>query len=320
MRTDNLQHALATAAAHCRSQYPTLSDADERTAYTAYYTHFSQRADDPPTSDRPEMDDLLLALWDVIVDREENGVDAPAGDLEDYYAAAFSGLLTPTHSEETPQEHNQAPVALSAPPEQLPDTPAPVNNDDQVVHVIEAEDLQGQIFAVRICLDGSDPEIWRRVLIPAEVPQTELSYIVQAAMGWRGTDQFQFLPPQGRELPTSGDPRLRDLLPDVGDDCGYEFDRGATWYHHLTLEEIGQAEGRRHYPVCTGGQRACPPEDVGSLREYEDMIKKMQDPTNDEYREMAGWLTQDFNPAAFNIEQANLRLSRHGQVGFQAVV
>ncbi len=320
MPTDKLQHALATAAAHCRSQYPELSDADERAAYAAYRTHFAQREDDPPTSDRPAMDDLLLTLWDVIVDREERGLDEPGGELEDHYTAAFSALLAPIKPEEQPREQDEAPIAMSDPPEQRPDTPAPVIKDDHVVDVVESEDHQGQIFTVRISLDGSNPEIWRRVLIPADVSQTELSSIIQAAMGWRGTDQFQFLPPQERELPTSEEPRLRDLLPEVGDDCGYEFDRGATWYHHLTLEESGHAEGRRHYPVCTAGQRACPPEDVSSLREYEEMIKKMKDPTNDEYREMAGWLTQDFNPAAFNIEQANLRLSRHGQVGFQAVV
>ena len=316
---DTLLHALATATAQCRRQHPELSDADERAAYTTYQRHFAERQDDPPTSEWPAVDDLLLALWDVIVDREERGQDEPEGELEDYYATAFAMLLEPAEAEEA-VEQDGAPIAMGESPQPPSNQPAPVVEDDQAENVVEADDTQGQIFTVRISLDGSTPEIWRRVLIPADVPQTELNYIVQAAMGWRGSEQFQFLPPQERELPTSGEPRLRDLLPEVGDDCGYEFDRGATWYHHLALEEIGQAEGRRHYPVCTAGQRACPPEDVGSLREYEEMVKKMKDPTNDEYREMAGWLTQDFNPAAFNIEQANLRLGRHGQVGFQAVV
>ena len=318
MATDNLQQALANAAAEARRQHPELTETDVDAAYSSYREHFELRKEDPPVSDRPAMDELLLALWDAIVDREEHGLDTPpnGGELEDYYATAFAMLL----GDEDDADIDHEPVAISDPVDLDSESPAPVTEDDHIVDVVDDEDPQAHIYTVRISLDGSSPEIWRRVLIPADVPQQELSYIIQAAMGWRGTEHFQFLPPQERELPTNGEPRLRDLLPCAGDDCGYEFDRGATWYHHLQLEEVGPAEGRRHYPVCTAGQRACPPEDVGSLREYEEMIAKMQDPTNDEYREMAGWLTQDFNPAAFNIEQANVRLGRHGQVGFQAVV
>ncbi|CAH1002247.1 hypothetical protein LEM8419_03165 [Neolewinella maritima] len=318
MSTDNLQQALANAAAQAREQHPELTVGDVEAAYAAYHRHFELHQDEPPVSDRPAVDELLLALWDVIVDREEQGMDDPADVLDAYYAAAFSALLSANDNEDS----GHPVVAMSPPVEVAPQEPAPPleEDDEAVADIVAPDDPRGHIYTVRVSLDGSDPEIWRRILIPSTVPQTELHYIIQAAMGWRGTEQYQFLPPQERDLPTSGEPLLKDLLPTIGDDCGYEFDRGATWYHHLLLEDIGEAEGRRHYPVCTAGQRACPPEDVGSLREYEEMIAKMQDPTNDEYREMAGWLTQDFNPAAFNIEQANLRLGRHGQVGFQAVV
>ena len=314
MENDNLQHALTAAADRIRAQFPELTGEDVREAYTAYRKHFAEGNAHPPMSERHAMDELLLALWDVIVDRETAGADS-ADDLEKYYAEAFASLLAPPSSIEQP------PVAIALPIEEVLDQPAPVLEEaaDTLDDVAE-EDPQEQIYTIRVSLDGSDPEIWRRVLVPAGVGQAELHYILQAAMGWRGSEQFQFLPPQDRELPTSGEARLQDLLPEVGADCGYEFDRGTTWYHHLLLEAVGPPEGRRRYPVCTAGQRACPPEDVGGLKEYEEMLTKMQDPTQEEYREMGSWLTQDFNPASFNIEQANLRLSRHGQVSFKAVV
>ena len=311
----SLFHALTDATERVRTQYPELTDEDVRNAYTTYREHFAAHEADPPVADQKAVDELLYALWDIIVERETEGVDQ-VEDLEAFYVTTFQQLLAPP----TPAEE-QVLIAQAKPVDTSPVGPPPVEQHE----VLTAEDLvedvpQKRIYTVRISLDGSQPEIWRRVLIPADVPQTELHYILQAAMGWRGSEQFQFLPPQDRELPSSGEPTLADLLPKEGDDCGYEFDRGTTWYHHLELESIGTPEGRRRYPVCTAGQRACPPEDIGGLKAYEEMLERMKDPTQSEYREMNGWLTQDFNPASFNIEQANLRLSRHGQVSFQAVV
>ena len=314
--SSDLQGALLNVAEEVQRQYPELSREDLRTAFTIYREYFLQAKDDPPVSPRLAMDELLLALWDVIVDREMASADTVA-DLEAHYAAAFDTLASVVIGDATADTLVAVPTSVA----EATTAPAPVLEEaTQSLDSVAQNDPQEQIYTVKISLDGSQPEIWRRVLIPANVPQTELHYILQAAMGWRGSEQFQFLPPQDRELPSSGEPTLADLLPKEGDDCGYEFDRGTTWYHHLELESIGTPEGRRRYPVCIAGQRACPPEDIGGLKAYEEMLERMKDPTQSEYREMNGWLTQDFNPASFNIEQANLRLSRHGQVSFQAVV
>ncbi|NJB85835.1 hypothetical protein GGR26_001580 [Lewinella marina] len=318
MSTDNLQQAIATAVADVRSQFPALSDHDVTEAYRSYLQHFSEREDEPPVSYQPEVDELLLAIWDVIVDRETEGLDHPEGDLEDFYAAAFTGLLS---LDPAPALANE-PVAVPETVEENPSDPAPVadaEGEDDLGGDMAAQETSPlePVFLLRITLDGSQPTIWREVLVPADVRQTQLHHIIQAAMGWRGTEDFQFFPSQHREQTGPGEPQLGDLLGKVGEQCGYEFD---NWYHDLELRDIRTPHGSNHYPVCTAGERACPPQDIGGVAAYNEKIKILNDPSHYEYEELASWLTQDFNPGAFNIQQANLRLGQYGDHSFQAVV
>ncbi|MBB4077409.1 hypothetical protein GGR28_000010 [Lewinella aquimaris] len=319
MSTDNLQQALASAAEDVRRQYATLTTADVNEAYAAYLEHFERREDEPPVSTVPEKDELLLALWDVIVDRETAGVDAVTGELEEYYARAFAALL----GTETEKQLSTEPIAVPTTIAEPSATPAPVleETEEQFTDLVEdTTDPSREIYRLRVTIDGSDPEIWRRILVPADVRQTRLHHIIQAAVGWRGSEQFQFFPQMDRELPTTEEPRLCDLLTTVGQQCGYEFDSGDSWYHDILLEEKSEAEPRRHYPICTAGQGACPPEDVGGIPGYKRLLDVLRDPNHPEHEEMAGWLTQDFNPDAFNIDQANIRLGKYGDASFHAVV
>ncbi|MCP9237125.1 plasmid pRiA4b ORF-3 family protein [Lewinella sp. JB7] len=318
MPTDNLQQALANAAAGARKQHPALTAADVNAAYARYREHFERREEDPPVSEEPATDDLLLALWDVIVDRETQGADEVDGELEDYYARAFAGLL----GTETEQQIAAEPVAIPTSSAEPTDAPAPVMEESEELTdlVEERADPGREIYQLRVTLDGSQPEIWRRLLVPADVRETRLHHIIQAAMGWRGTEQFQFYPQMDRELPSTEEPRLCDLLVSEGQQCGYEFDSGDSWYHDIMLETRVEPEARRHYPVCTAGQGACPPEDVGGIPGYKRLLEALNDPNHPDHEEMSGWLTQDFHPDAFNIEQANVRLGKYGDAGFHAVV
>ncbi|WP_116127345.1 plasmid pRiA4b ORF-3 family protein [Lewinella sp. IMCC34183] len=319
MSTDNLQQALANAAAAVRSVHPELGASDLEFAYERFRRHFAEREDDPPVSDRPAMDELLLALWDVIVDRETEHVDDVPGDLEDYYVLAFTALL----GEEPTLVRDDEPIAFT---EELNDsdaTPAEVaptpGEDGLPASNIEGEmsEPDGGIYRLYILLDGSQPEIWRRILVPHHVRQGQLHHYIQAVMGWRGSENYQFFPPATSVPKGTGEPTLQDLFPTVGEHCGYEFD---TWYHDLKLEAIEPARGNRRYPVCTAGERACPPQDeVSGMKEYNEMLEALNDSSHPDHREIAGWITQDFNPGAFNIDQANVRLGKVGDVGFQAV-
>jgi len=43
------------------------------------------------------------------------------------------------------------------------------------------------------------------------------------------------------------------------------------------------------YPVCVDGERGCPPEDCGGIREYERLLKVLASP-GAEYKDMSTWL------------------------------
>ena len=316
--TDNLQQAIKNAVAELRREFPELTDRDVHDAYAEYRRHFAERQDDPPVSTFPARDELLLTIWDVIVDRETEGLDMPDQPLEDYYVVAFDGLLDA--GSET--ERVSPPLAVGGEPVESPLTPPPPADreaDSAAANAIEDEITEpvDTILKIRIALDGSQPEVNRTILVDRFLSQTQLHHIIQAAMGWRGTEDFQFFPSVNQDLPSSGEVQAGDLFAGVQEHCGYEFD---GWYHDLQLLSRERPEGRRFYPVCIAGERACPPEDIGGVAEYNEMLAVLDDPEHPDYREMAGWLTQDFHPDAFNIEQANLRLSRYQTDDFKAVV
>ena len=318
MAIHKLQQAIANAAAEVRARHPEIKQSDVEQAYVTYREHFEEGADDPPVSTRPAMDDLLLAIWDVIVDRETEELDTPEGELEEYYAKAFAGLL----GDEPDLDFEHQPVALHAEVEESVAEPAPIieeqeNDDDARPHAIEVEpeESHGSVYKIRIALDGSQPEIWRELLVAASTPEARLHHYIQAAMGWPGSDDFLFTPPQDAPTGGSGQLTLEELLPVNGQDCGYEFEH---WYHHMSLSEQQEPDPRRHYPVCTAGKGACPPVD-SNVKEYNQRVSILRDPSHPDYEEVAGWVTQDFNPEAFNVEEANRRLGQYGDSSFQAV-
>ena len=316
--TDNLQQAIAKAVTDVRGRHPSLTKSDAKQAYRLYRNHFANREDEPPTSTQAEQDELLLAIWDVIVDRETDGMDKPDGELDDFYVRAFDGLLG-KRSGVAPA--NQ-PLAVTPDPPQAttaPHPPQPEPDPEEAAAPIEDEssDPAETIYRLLITLDGSNPKITRTLLVSKFTSQPRLHHIIQATMGWRGTEQFQFYPGSELGLSGSADAELHEMFGKLGGHCGYEFDQ---WYHDIELENIERPEGRRHYPVCVAGQRACPPEDVGGVGDYNKLVTVLDQPDHPDYEEMAGWLTQDFHPAAFNIEQANLRLSQYQTDEFEAVV
>ncbi|PIE46553.1 MAG: hypothetical protein CSA42_07895, partial [Gammaproteobacteria bacterium] len=53
------------------------------------------------------------------------------------------------------------------------------------------------------------------------------------------------------------------------------------------------------YPLCTGGKRACPPEDCGGLPGYYQLVEILADKKHQEYNDMVDWLkhhAKDYTP------------------------
>ncbi|MEJ2697770.1 MAG: plasmid pRiA4b ORF-3 family protein [Candidatus Sulfobium sp.] len=70
------------------------------------------------------------------------------------------------------------------------------------------------------------------------------------------------------------------------DKARYIYDYGDDWEHVITLEEILPRDEANEYPLCSGGARACPPEDCGGVWGYADFLEAIMDPAHESLEEM----------------------------------
>ena len=89
---------------------------------------------------------------------------------------------------------------------------------------------------------------------------------------------------------------------------GYEYGFGDSWQHKMALEKILTAP-RKPVPLCTGGRRACPPEDCGGVWGYMELVEAMQARRGQQYLEYKEWLGGYFDAEEFDIEEVNERLA-----------
>jgi hypothetical protein len=179
------------------------------------------------------------------------------------------------------------------------------------------------IFQVKVTLIDIEPAIWRRVLVPADTTLDQLHDVIQAAFGWWDYHLHQYrvdgklyaLPEPEYDddlLPPRLDERavtLRDLL--TASSIIYEYDFGDCWEHLVEIESVAMTqEPRVSYPVCTGGERACPREDCGGTHGYQQMLDILADPKHEEHAEMRHWAGRRYDPEKFDPAMANRALRK----------
>ena len=89
----------------------------------------------------------------------------------------------------------------------------------------------------------------------------------------------------------------------------YEYDLGDSWIHDITVEQFRAGNGEERLR-CTGGARACPPEDCGGPPGYEMFLKAITDPSHEEHEAMLEWIGGQFDPEGFDVATVNRVLSR----------
>ncbi len=69
---------------------------------------------------------------------------------------------------------------------------------------------------------------------------------------------------------------LADLQLRVRQRIRYEYDFGDLWEHEIRVEAKLEREGGKVYPVCIGGARAGPPEDIGGPPGYMALVDRIR--------------------------------------------
>jgi hypothetical protein len=163
------------------------------------------------------------------------------------------------------------------------------------------------VYQFRIELREIEPTIWRVIQVPSEYSFWDLHVAIQDAMGWLDyhLHTFRFRMPHKRKDTEIGIPddefSDHEVLPgwkipiiryftEPGKSAIYNYDYGDNWLHYVLLEGILLKEKGVKYPLCIGGERACPPEDCGGVSGYYELLKILSDRDHPEYEDYIEWL------------------------------
>jgi len=179
-----------------------------------------------------------------------------------------------------------------------------------------------EIYEFEITLLEIKPRIWRRFAVWNNDSLMVLHDIIQMVMGWKDCHLHEFS--IGDWTYASRDPDfddlderetrderksyLRDVLGGEGFRFRYRYDMGDNWQHGLEVMKVHTPEKDVRYPVCLAGERACPPEDVGGIWGYANMLEAVADPKHEEHEQYVEWIGGSFDPGAFDLKEVNQML------------
>lgn len=167
---------------------------------------------------------------------------------------------------------------------------------------------------------------WRRIITPEDITFRQFHKILQVLFDWKNYHLYNF-----NLLNESGGSILR-VASDMEEDYGFEqkcktlldtevklsdyikkdctilycYDYGENWRHMVVVKDIIE-NNDKDYPVCLQGEGNAPPEDVGGIPGYEEFLKIMSDPDNEEYKTTGQWASSQWYKD-FNIDLVNRRL------------
>jgi hypothetical protein len=189
----------------------------------------------------------------------------------------------------------------------LPDAPATPSSYDLHIDLVDA-----------------NPPIWRRLRLRGDLTLDRVHQAIQRAMGWQDSHLHRFVVPSDgpvfvseydEEDGEAGIPeasvRLDQVLLSPGDEVGYEYDFGDGWEHAIAVERTGPYGDGSPAAVCLAGERACPPEDVGGIYHYNEVVAWLTSPDPDallddpHLAQTIEWLPLDFDAARLEVDEIN---------------
>lgn len=190
---------------------------------------------------------------------------------------------------------------------------------------------EGKIIQLKIKLRSTSPPIWRRILVQEHTALFELHEIIQIAMGWQNCHLFLFQI-NGQIYDEHGDLdiwmgdeedvkqegileafspldfSLEELITQTDQKFAYIYDFGDNWYHEILVEKFLPIDPDLNYPVCIGGKMQCPPEDIGGLYGFYEMLYILEGKDSREKASLLKWLNKPYEPKYFDIESVNEHL------------
>jgi hypothetical protein len=180
--------------------------------------------------------------------------------------------------------------------------------------------------ALRVELLDIEPLIWRRIVVSNQWTFAALHNYLQWVIGWQDSHAHEFrigddcIAPDwwiqeiglDRDVGSYQDERRTSIAAIVRElgirgQFEYHYDMGDGWVHRVTIETVPSAwdEYDLRMPMCTAGENACPPEDVGGPHGYQHFLECLADPTQPEHADMVRWIGGVFDPKGFDLNRLN---------------
>lgn len=185
------------------------------------------------------------------------------------------------------------------------------------------DDKQVPSYILHISITFSDPLIWRRIQVPGTFTLAQLHDTIQLSMGWSDSYVHQFLvgkisyePTMKTKVPRESKRfdefkyKLHTLEEGMRFMFSYLYGAGEGWEHEIHLEEIIPPTRQLKHPILLAGEMACPPETVGDIHQYRQLITDLESPDSrkaDSLSELSG--RPHFDPQYFDLEAAKKRVS-----------
>jgi hypothetical protein len=174
----------------------------------------------------------------------------------------------------------------------------------------------GDVFELHVSLREIDPAIWRGLRAPADTTLGDLHEVLQVAFGWQDSHLHDF----AIHDVCFGKPDTEDHLFSVDENAAplgavaregstfvYRYDFGDSWEHEVKVERV--VGGGDDAIVCTGGARACPPEDCGGVSGYARLLEVLAKPKDKEHEAMKRWVGHGYDPERFDMAAVNAKLA-----------
>ncbi len=164
-------------------------------------------------------------------------------------------------------------------------------------------------YQLKITLKNSKPKVWRRFVVPADIPLDRLHIVIQIVMGWENMHLHRFVIDrqpyyeQTDELFIEGKEErgvsLRDALNGGVEPFVYDYDFGDDWKHIVQIEkQLEVSSNDRQVLLCIAGANACPLEDSGGV--YWCAEQRMENP-------------EEYEGEEFNLKRINEELQEYLQ-------
>ncbi len=181
-------------------------------------------------------------------------------------------------------------------------------------------------FQFKIKIDGlKEPEVWRRVSVPANYSFHDLHTIIQIAFGWEDCHMYMFSPEgygsspviqldEGEmdsfmgssiEIKDAEETKLSEIFTTPKQKFTYLYDFGDDWLHQIVLEKIHTVVSL--LPIVSEGEGTCPPEDCGGIGGYHEIKIALANKRHPDHKSAKEWLglepTEKWDTNAFDVIQ-----------------